>query len=182
MLNRSWKIVIHICRENGVTLEWRQASLIVLVFASWKWALIQLLQCFPFRTFWGVSYPWIRASTITSFKSALPNCFSVTLRKTCVTWKPLILRLMKSLKSECCSSVTTSTTLHYMAWFRTKSVSARFSCCGFSLYCTSSSFTVSILLEEFQDNDIFLCGYFWGFKEKPLLIWNNLFFTAALMT
>ena len=71
------------------------------------------------------------------------------LQGTYVAWKLSILRPMKPLKWEHHSSMTTYTAVEYMAWFKIKSVTVRFSHCAFSLHCTSCSFIVSILVGEF---------------------------------
>ena len=115
------------------------------------------------------------------------------LQGTYVAWKLSILRPMKPLKWEHHSSMTTYTAVEYMAWFKIKSVTVRFSHCAFSLHCTSCSFIVSILVGEFlmvgrYPMIYFFCGCFRSFTENfhawkicflPLLLCRGIFKTIS---
>ena len=127
------------------------------------------------KYFWPAFLTRAPPPTITSFKPTSPNRFSRTPRKTHVVWKSHILRLMKSLKSESCSSLTISTALGYMAWSKTKLVVVRF-VVFHSLHLSWGAFYGRQI-----SNVIFFSGCFWSFTQKPLPCLDDLFFTAFLM-
>lgn len=126
------------------------------------------------KYFWPAFLTRAPPPTITSLKPASPNRFSRTPRKTHVVWKSHILRLMKSLKSESCSSLTISTALGYMAWSKTKLVVVKF-VVFHSLHLSWGAFYGRQI-----SNDIFFSGCFWSFTQKPLHAWMTCFSQLSL--